>query len=187
MSSFRFEKLRWPLLAAIAFGVASCGGRASGEPRDAAQGGASGASSSSGTAGAGAPETNEPEPSTVHVIWSDGDIDAQATPGCLAGFQGFSARLGEMRVDFQAFVYEPGDYTGDPVKILWLEAVLANGEYYRAAVGTLGSGTISLHVAQVEPRFIGSLEASLPALNDPMLAPLTLRISFDIAVRAGCP
>ena len=188
MSSLFYEKLLWPLLAVVAFGVGSCGGKASSEARNLAAGGASGASSSGGAAGADAPDTKEPVPSIVRVSGNDGDIDPQATPECIVGFQGFYARVGEMTVDFHAFVSAPGDYAGDPVQILWLDALRANGEHYRAAAGTGGSsGKISLHVAQVEPRFIGSLEASLPAVDDPMQAPLMLRLTFDITVRAGCP
>ena len=186
MSSRLYKRLLFPLLALVASGVLGCGGRASSEAQSLASGGASGASSSGGTAGADAPDTREPDPSVVQVSGNDGDIDPQATPECLTGFQGFHAHVGGMSVDFMAFVSEPGDYEGDPVQILWLDALRPNGEHYRATAGTVGAGSISLHVAQVEPRFIGSLEASLPALDDPLLSPLMLRLTFDIAVRARC-
>lgn len=187
MSSLLCEKPLLPLLAMVALGVFGCGGRASGEAQSLAAGGASGVSSSGGAAGADALETREPAPSIVHVSGNDGDIDPRATPACLSGFQGFNAHVGGMTVDFKAFVLEPGDYEGDPVRILWLDALRPNGERYRATAGTVGSGNISLHVTQVDPRFIGSLEASLPAVDDASLEPLMLRLSFDIAVRAGCP
>ena len=188
MSSLLCEKMLWPLLAIVALGVVSCGGKASSEARNLAGGGASSASSSGGAAGADALEPTEPEPSIVHVSGNDGDLDPQATPECLAGFQGFYARVKGMNLNFKAFVSEPGDYEGNPVQILWLAAFRANGQHYEAAAGTAeSSGSISLHVAQVEPRFIGSLEASLPAVDDPMRAPLMLHLTFDIAVRAGCP
>jgi hypothetical protein len=96
--------------------------------------------------------------------------------------------VGELSVDFKAFVFEPGDYEGDPVHILWLDVSRANGEHYKAAVSTAeSSGSILLHVSQIGPRFISSLDASLPAVDDPMRAPLMLSLTFDIAVRAGCP
>ena len=194
------EKLRLSLVGVLVFGVVSCGGKAgreelslaaggtSGASSGAAAGGTSGASSSGAAAGAAAPEPTEPEPSTVRVIGNDGDVDPRAAPDCTLGFQGFYARVAGMTIEFHAFVFEPGDYQGDPLRILWLDVVHTNGEHYRATAGTAaGGGNISLHVAQVEPRFIGSLEASLPALDDPMRAPLTLALDFDIAVRAGCP
>jgi len=136
MASLLCEELLWPLLAILALGVVSCGGKAGSKVRNLAAGGASGSSSPGGAAGADAPDPMEPEPSIVYVTGNDGDIDPQATPECIAGFQGFSARMGGMSVDFKAFVFEPGDYEGDPVQILWLEARGANGEHYLAAAGT---------------------------------------------------
>ena len=187
MSSLPCEKLLWPLVAVVAFGVVSCGGKASSEERNPGAGGASGASSSGGAGGVAEPDPGGPEPSTVQVSGNDGDIDPQATPVCLQGFQGFSARVEGMSIEFHAFVFEPGDYEGDPLRILWLEVFRADGGHYLASAGQAeGSGKISLHVERIEPRFIGSLEASLPALDDPMRAPLMLALDFDIAVRAGC-
>lgn len=181
-SSPLHERLPLAVLAIVAFGVFSCGGKASTDTPSVAEAGASGASSLSGAAGT---DALEPAPSVVQVTGNDGDIDPQATPECLTGFQGFYAHVGGMTVDFKAFISEPGDYQGDPLRILWLDALRPNGEHYRATAGTVGSGNISLHVSQVEPRFIGSLEASLHA-DDPALAPLMLRLTFDIAQRAGC-
>ena len=93
MSRLLDERRLFPLLALVAFGVFSCGGKASSEAQSMASGGASGASSSGGTAGTQLPEAREPEP---------------------------------------------------------------------------------------------SLEATLPAMGDASLTPLMLRLTFDIAVRAGC-
>jgi len=185
MSSLFRASLLWPLVAAAAF---SCGGKASSQERTVAGAGAGGVSSLGGAAGTDAPVPTQPAPNVVQVTGNDGDVDPQATPSCLVGFQGFNARLGDMSVDFMAFVAKPGDYEGDPVQVLWLDASRAKGEHYRAACCTSeSSGKISLHVEQVEPRFRGSLDALLPALDDPMRAPLMLTLSFDIAVRAGCP
>jgi hypothetical protein len=175
-----------PLVAVVAIGGSSCGGKASSETHSVAAAGASGASPLGGAAGADARAAEESVASVVQLSGNDGDIDPQATPECLTGFQGFYAHVGGMTVDFKAFVFEPGDFEGDPMKILWLDALRPNGEHYRATAGTVGAGKISLHVVQVEPRFIGSLEASLPAVDDPALEPLMLRLSFDIAARAGC-
>jgi hypothetical protein len=180
MASLFSANLLWPLVAAAAF---NCGGRANSQERAGA-----GAGDVSSLGGADASVPTQPPPSVVQVSGNDGDVDPQATPECLNGFQGFYARLGEISADFKAFVAKPGDYEGDSVQILWLEVSRANGEHYRAAAGTSeSSGKISLHVQQVEPRFRGSLEALLPALDDPTRAPLMLTLSFDIAVRAGCP
>jgi hypothetical protein len=184
-SSPRHERLPLVVFASVAFGVVSCGGKASTDTPSVAGSGASGASSLSGAAGADPLNAGEAAPSVVQVTGNDGDIDFQATPECTRGFQGFYAHVGGMTVDFKAFISEPGDYQGDPLRILWLDALRSNGQHYRATGGTVGSGSISLHVSQVEPRFIGSLEASLTA-DDPSLAPLMLGLSFDIAQRAGC-
>lgn len=181
------------LLAILAVSLSSCGGKASSETQSPAAAGASAGASSAGAAGvagvAGADASNPkmPEPSIVRVIGNDLEVDPQARPGCIEHFQGFYAQLGGMSLDFKAFVSEPGDYDGDPIRILWLDAQRTNGEHYRATAGTVGLGFISLHVEQVEPRFIGSLEAQLFPVDDPTLAPLTLRLSFDIAARAACP
>lgn len=187
MSSLLYEKRLLPLLAILTFGVFSCGGKASSETQSMAAGGANAASPSAGAAGADAPDMKQPDPSVVRVSGDDRQIDPQARPECLTSFQGFYAHVGGMTLDFKAFVFEPGDYEGDPIKILWLDALQANGDHYRATAGTVGSGYISLHVTQVAPRFIGSLEATLFPVDNPMLSPLMLRLSFDIAVRAGCP
>jgi len=114
--------------------------------------------------------------------------DRQAKAQCISGFQGFSAQVEGIRFEFMAFVFEPGDYEGDPVRVLWLDALQAGGEHYRAAVGLApSSGSISLHVDQIDPRFRGSLEAVLPVLDDPTLPPLKVALTFDIAARADCP
>lgn len=188
MSSLLREKRLWPLLAVVALGVMGCGGKASREERNLAAAGQGGASSSAtGEVGGAAPDPKD-EPSIVQVGGGDGEIDPQATPECMSGFQGFSARVDGMSIEFHAFVFEPGDYAGDPVQILWLEVRRADGEHYLATGGSaVESGNISLHVAQVAPRFIGSLEASLAFVDDPMRAPLMLDLTFDIAARAGCP
>lgn len=188
MSSLLGGKRLWPLLAVVALEVMGCGGKASSEKRNlpaAGQGGAS--SSTTGEAGGAAPDPKD-EPSMVQVGGREGEIDPQATPECMYGFQGFSARVGGMSIEFHAFVSEPGDYEGDSVHILWLEVRRADGEHYLATGGTaVESGNVSLHVARVAPRFIGRLEASMAFVDDPMRAPLMLDLTFDIAARAGCP
>lgn len=190
MPSRPHQKLRLPLVTAIALVVMSCGGKAAREQGSPPAGGAAGAVASGGQAGVNVPNPKEPDPSAV-VVSVNGNkesVDPQVTPECLAGFQGFQARVGGMSLDFKAFVFKPGDYEGDPVQILWLDVRRDNGEQYRAAAGSaVSSGSISLHVEQVGLRFVGSLEALAPGLDDPSLAPLKLTVSFDIAVRDGCP
>ncbi len=184
MLSWR-NKLILPLFGVVAFGVVGCGGKAIGQERNLNGGGAGGASSSSG--GAAGADTKQQEPNTVHLTGDEDEIDSQAAAKCLQGFQGFTAHVGGMNVDFIAFVFEPGDYQGDPLQILWLEARGANGEHYVATAGPVEySGSISLHVEQVEPRFIGSIKASIPAVDDPIRPALMLSLSFDVAVQAGC-
>ena len=140
------EKLIGCLVGVVAFGVIGCGGKASSDKGGIAGGGAGGVFSSAGAAGADAPG-----PSTVQVNGNDEGIDLNATPECLQGFQGFAGQVEGVDLDFKAFVSMPGDYEGDPVRILWLEAVRTDNEHYLAAAGTAeSSGSISLHVEQVE-------------------------------------
>jgi hypothetical protein len=106
----------------------------------------------------------------------------------LQGFQGFTAQLGDARVEFKAFVFEPGEYQGDSVHILWMHVEQADGSKYYARAGVYDStGELNLHVVQVEPRFRGSLEAWLTSEDDPTSDFLPLSLSFDIDPRAGCP
>lgn len=187
MRSPRCAKLIGVLsLAVVIVGGVSCGGKAS-EQHSVASGGAGGGASSAGAAGVDRPPTDLPEPSTVSVNGAEGGTDPDATPHCIPDFQGFSARVAAMTLELEAFALQPGDYEGDPVHILWLDAVRADGEHFRAVVGSADSrGSISLHVKQVEPRFRGSLEALLPDVDDPTRNPLKLSLTFDIA-RDACP
>lgn len=166
-------------------GLAGCGGKASEHERDPDGAGAPGGGASGSPAVGGG--SNAAPASSVAVSGDPSDIDPDAKPECSPGFQGFSAKVGGLTIDFKAFVFEPGDYQGDSVRILWLDALRANGEHYRAAAGTTeSSGAISLHVQQVKPRFIGHLEAIVPAEDDSTAKPLMLQLTFDIAVREGC-
>lgn len=189
MRSRTCQKLLLPFLAVVGFGVAGCGGRAAREQANPPAGETGGVAAAGA---AGVPDTNpsEPEPSVVMVSdnGSEGSVDADATPQCLTGFQGFHAHAAGMSLEFEAFVFKPGDYTGDPVQILWLDVQRDDGERYRAASGSASSlGSISLHVEQIGLRFVGSLEALAPGLDDPTLPPLKVALTFDIAVQAGCP
>ena len=177
----------WCAIALVVLGFSGCGGKA----RDGLQ--SPGDAGSSGRAGdaAGSPgnvDAGAPDPSVVRLVADDGGLstDEHATPECLAGFQGFQANLSGRVFDFKAFVAEPGDYTGDPVRILWLDLREPDGRHYRATGGSPGPGTIFLHVDTVEPRFIGSLEAVMSDQTDTEAKPLNVKLEFDIAVRAGC-
>lgn len=189
MPSPRREKLiRVLTLAVLVLAGVHCGGKAASEQQSSAPGGAGGNSSSAGAAGVDIPEPTLPEPNVVFVNGQDGGADRNATSNCIRGLQGFSAQAADMAIRFEGVVGRPGDYEGDSVQVLWLDARRPSGEAYRASVGLPDSGgSISLHVEQVEPRFRGSLEAVLPAEDDPTLVPLKLSLTFDIDPLAGCP
>jgi hypothetical protein len=171
--------------------LVACGGKAHGtgaadtDPPSSA--GAGGSQLAPAAGEAGAPPLLEP--SVVRVVGEEGEgsVDSGATAECLVGFHGFAAVLGDRSVIFHAFVSEPGDYAGDPLRILWLE-VTGDGKHYLATCCTSNiGGEILLHVDAVEPRFMGELEAVLADQDDPNGPPLRLQLTFDIAVRAGCP
>jgi hypothetical protein len=168
------------LVSAALLFLASCGGKARVDEGPTGRAVSVGAGGDTASPGAAAP-------SVVHLVGGENPVtDFQAKPECLQGFQGFSAKLAEQFVDFKAFVFEPGDYTGDPVKILYLDVTGADG-HYQAATGTGEStGSINLHVDAVDPRFAGYLEAVLTEVDDPMKPNLRMRLDFDIAVRDGC-
>jgi hypothetical protein len=177
--------------ALLAMMLVACGGKAHGtgtagtDPPSTAGAGGSQLAPAAGEAGA----PTMPEPSVVRVVGEEGEgsVDSSATAGCLGGFHGFEAVLGEELVTFHAFVSEAGDYTGDPLRLLWLE-VTGDGKHYLASCCASNfGGEIFLHVDAVEPRFMGELEAVLADQDDPNGPPLRLQLTFDIAVRAGCP
>ena len=178
--------LVWSAIALVGLGFGGCGGKAhdsSESPSDAGASGNAAAAGSPGNVDAGARN-----PSVVRLVAGDGGLSTEehATPECLAGFQGFQAKLSDRVFDFKAFVAEPGDYTGDPLHILWLDLREPDGRHYRATGGSPGPGTISLHVDKVEPRFIGSLEAIMSDETDTEAKPLNVKLEFDIATRVGC-
>jgi hypothetical protein len=189
MPSPRREKLiRVLTLAVLILAVVRCGGKAASQEQSSAAGGAGGSASSAGAAGVDSLEPTLPEPNVVFVNGEDGGVDRNAMSNCLRGLQGFSAQAADMAIRFEGVVGKPGDYEGDSVHVLWLDVRRPSGEAYRASVGLPESGgSISLHVEQVEPRFRGSLEAVLPAEDDPTLMPLKLSLTFDIDPLAGCP
>ena len=175
----------------LAMLLLACGGKAHGPGTDDTDppptAGAGGSQFVPAAGEAGAPTMLEP--SVVRVVGEEGEgsVDSSATAECLAGFHGFEAVLGEKLVTFHAFVSEPGDYTGDPLRLLWLE-VTGDGKHYLASCCASNfGGEIFLHVDAVEPRFMGELEAVLADQDDPNGPPLRLQLTFDIAVRAGCP
>ena len=176
----------WSAIALVALGFGGCGGKALDSSHSPGDAGASGNAAAAGSQGN--VEASAPDPSVVRLVADDGGLstDEHATPECLAGFQGFQANLSGRVFDFKAFVAEPGDYTGDPVRILWLDLREPDGRHYRATGGSPGPGTIFLHVDTVEPRFSGSLEAVLSDQSDTEAKPLNVKLEFDIAVRAGC-
>jgi hypothetical protein len=177
----------WLTIALVGFGFSGCGGKA----RDSFQSPGDAGASGNAAAAAGSPgnlDSGPPDPSVVRLVAGDRGLstDEHATPECLANFHGFQAWLSDGAFDFKAFVAEPGDYTGDPVHILWLELREAAGRSYRATGGSPGPGAIFLHVDTVEPRFIGNLEAVMFDETDAEAKPLNVKLEFDIAVRAGC-
>jgi hypothetical protein len=194
LSCYRRDVRPWtqPTIAfLLGMMLVACGGKAHGtgatstDPPSTAGAGGSLLAPAGGEAGAPAVV----EPSVVRLAGEDGEgsVDSSATPECLAGFHGFQAVLGDKLVTFHAFVSEPGDYTGDPLRLLWLE-VTGGGKHYRASCCTSDvGGEIFLHVDAVAPRFTGELEAVLADQDDPSAPPLPLQLTFDIAVRAGCP
>jgi hypothetical protein len=176
----------WSAIALVGLGFGGCGGKALDSSHSLGDAGAPGNAAAAGSQGD--VEARAPDPSVVRLVAGDGGLstDEHAIPECLAGFQGFQAKLSGRAFDFKAFVAEPGDYTGDPVHILWLELREPDGRHYLATGGSPGPGTISLHVDTVEPRFIGSLEAIMPDETDTAAKPLNVKLEFDIAVRVGC-
>jgi hypothetical protein len=177
--------LLWRLtfMLVIAAASAGCGGKAR-EGADSPEPGGASAVGGSANQGGSAPVE---EPSVVEV---SGDIQASvadAAAECLSSFQGFVAKSGGMTIDFKAFIQEPGDYTGDALRILWLDVQQPDGSAYNASTGAANAtGSILLHVKTVSPRFVGSMEATLTNRSDPTEEPLELQLSFDIAARAGC-
>ena len=104
-------------------------------------------------------------------------------------FRGFDARVGDMWLEFNAFLERPGDYRSDSVDsvhILFLRVRLADGRSYLANTNSAMPGSIDLHVTTVSPRFIGRLTASLPQEGAPVAPPLELSLRFDVSSQLGC-
>lgn len=173
-------------IALVGLSFSGCGGKALDTSQSPGDAGAPGNAAAAGLPGN--VEAGAPDPSLVRLVAGDGGFstDEHATAACLTGFQGFQANLGNRAFDFKAFVAEPGDYTGDPVRILWFGLREPDGRHYLATGGSPGPGTISLHVDTVEPRFIGSLEAVMSDQTDTEAKLLKVKLEFDIAVRVGC-
>lgn len=174
---------RLSLVLVIVAAGAGCGGKATEGSNDPGRGGApagGGSANQAGSAPVGAPS----------VVEVSGDIQASvadAAAECLSSFQGFVAKAGGTTIDFKAFIQEPGDYRGDPLRILWLDVQQPDGSAYSASTGAAdATGSILLHVETVSPRFTGNIEATLTNRGDPAQEPLQLQLSFDIAARAGC-
>ncbi|MES1184152.1 MAG: hypothetical protein ABUL60_10070 [Myxococcales bacterium] len=135
------------------------------------------------------PTTAPPAPSSVSLLDDvGGAVDDAALPDASLGpcFAGFSASLDGMRVGLTAFVQEPGDYTGDPIHILFAHATTADGRSYTGSAGTRYDGDIHLHVSSVVPRFMGTVELVLIDDAQPEMAPLALSLAFDISWPRRC-
>lgn len=171
------------VLLLIVVAGAGCGGKSRESSDEPTRGGAPTGGGSANQGGSAPVEA----PSIVKV---EGDIQASvvdASAECLPSFQGFVAKSGGTTIDFKAFIQEPGDYMGDPLRILWLDVQQPDGSGYNASTGAANmTGSILLHVETVSPRFTGSIEATLTNRSDPAGQPLELQLSFDIAVRQGC-
>jgi hypothetical protein len=167
----------------------SCGRNAGSAPGAGAHGGASDLGGAAGYGGAGGESPTTPPPSSVSVIvGGDGPlVDAHSTPTCINGFEGFASRVDGLSIDFEAFITEPGRYEGDPIRILYLDVKMPDGNEYCATAGqTTCPGTVTLIARSVEPRFTGEVEAELVNRNDATAPTLTVNLTFDIASHVGC-
>lgn len=91
-----------------------------------------------------------------------------------------------MRVELQAFVQEPGEYSGDPIHILYVRVETEDGRTFVASTNGSTDGEIALHVTSVSPRFAGQVTATLPDAGEPEAAPLEVSITFDIRAAEPC-
>lgn len=166
--------------------LVACGGRAS---REAGGGGSSsaGTTGDAGAMSAGGTGGSLDLPSTVTLPASSAGAEASATPSQLGPcFRGFTADVGGMQLDLEAFVQAPGDYQGDSIHILYVTAITPDGRTFSASTLSEPFGEIALHVTAVSPRFVGNVQASLYARDDPRAPPLTLSLAFDIAASEQC-
>lgn len=175
-----------PLLAAVV--LFACGGHTSETE-------ASGASSSAGTPSGGAAtggvggsaDGSNDGRSIVTLVSPEMDVDYAASPSTVGPcFRGFGASVAGVRVGFEAFVQAPGDYEGDPIHILYMEARNAEGRVFSASTNSEPFGEIHLHVTAVSPRFVGGVRGVLSAHDDPEAATLTLSLAFDVATSGSC-
>lgn len=159
------------------------GGGASSAGMTASSGAASGGTgASAGTATDGLLEI----PNIVTLIDPSGDAEAMATPfDAWPCFRGFTSTVNGMRVEFVAFVQTPGDYQGDSIHILNLDAYLADGRVFSAG-DSWPLGEIHLHVTAASPRFVGGLKGILYDRTAKDAPPLTLSLAFDVEAGDTC-
>src|SRR5205814_4585852 len=93
-------------------------------------------------------------PNTISLIIDGADplVSSDDVATCLISFEGFHATIGGFSVEFQAFIQEPGDYTGDALRILYLDMKAPDGRDY-CGTGGLGLclGWVRLHAQAVAP------------------------------------
>lgn len=162
-----------------------------GQPSTAADGGVVQSEEPRGPADASAAESTADAaselPNTVTIEGVDGGTDSAATVA-MSGrcFLGFHATAADLKLEFHAFVLEPGSYQGDPLHALYLSAITAEGRSF--LVNTLSSspGEIDLTVTSVSPRFVGHLTATLFDELTPEAPPLELSLTFDIGGVEAC-
>ena len=159
------------------------GGGASSAGMTASSGAASGGTgASAGTAPDGLLEL----PNVVTLIQPSGDAEGIALPLTIGPcFRGFTSTIDSMRVEFMAFVQTPGDYQGDSIHILNLDAYLADGRVFSAGTSS-ALGEINLHVTAASPRFVGGLKGILYDRNAKDAPPLTLSLAFDVEAGDTC-
>ena len=183
MLCFRMNRAAIIALFAFGIGAAACGGRArQGEKTSdiAMQGGTGGASMHAGDEADAA--------SSVRLTESESELAAgdTVTAECPTGFHGFTAKLDGWSIEFHAFISDPGDYSGDPVRILWLEIVEPDGHRYLATGGLPQPGQVFLHVDSIAPRFTGRIDALLYRRDDPSAPSRSLSLTFDVAPNDTC-
>lgn len=128
-------------------------------------------------------------PSTISLVVDGAEplVTSDAAATCLQLFEGFGATVGGFAVEFEAFIQEPGDYAGDPLRILYLHMKAPDGSDYCGTGGlTSCLGSVNLHARAVAPRFSGELEAEVVDRDDPEAPPLAIKLTFDVADRTDC-
>ncbi len=127
------------------------------------------------------------KPNTVGFRDGTGAVDELANSmENIPCFSGFTAALDGLRVQFSAFVFEPGDYEGDSLYILYMRVVTQDGRVFVANDGNMSIGDITLHVDSVRPRFVGEVDAILIDEVDAEAPPLELSLAFDVLSYDSC-